>query len=61
MYIDIIMQKKRPLNTDVPEDEDEPVIIESDIDSQKLEHTLHYYTVVVEGCLEFTTVECLYE
>lgn len=36
MYIDIIMQKKRPLNTDVPEDEDEPVIVESDIDSQKL-------------------------
>lgn len=40
MYIDIIMQKKKPLHTDVPEDEDEPVIVESDIDSQRWAHTI---------------------
>lgn len=34
-YIDIIMQKKRPIHGEVPDDEDEPVIVELDVDPQR--------------------------
>ena len=34
-YIDIIMQKKRPIHREVPDDEDEPVIVELEVDPQK--------------------------
>ena len=34
MYIDIIMQKKKPLHTDVPDEEDEPVVVETHVDSK---------------------------
>ena len=34
-YIDIIMQKKRPIHGEVPEDEDEPVIVELEVDPQR--------------------------
>lgn len=45
MYIDIIMQKKKPLHPDMPEDEDEPVIVESDVDPKKFVplHFLNFY------------------
>ena len=35
MYIDIIMQKKKPIHPDVPEDDDTPVIVETDVDPKK--------------------------
>ena len=34
-YIDIIMQKKKPIIRDVPEDEDEPVIMDFEVDPKK--------------------------
>lgn len=34
-YIDIIMQKKRPIHGEVPDDEDEPVIVELEVDPQR--------------------------
>ncbi len=34
-YIDIIMQKKKPIHRDVPDDEDEPVIVEMDVDPKQ--------------------------
>ena len=37
MYIDIIMQKKKPLHPDMPEEEDEPVVVESRVDPNKCE------------------------
>lgn len=39
------MQKKKPLHPDMPEDEDEPVIVESDVDPKKFVplHFLNFY------------------
>ena len=34
-YIDIIMTKLKPHHTDVPEEEDEPVIVETENDPRK--------------------------
>lgn len=34
-YIDIIMQKKKPIIRDVPDDEDEPVIMDFEVDPKK--------------------------
>ena len=31
-YIDIIMQKKKPIHREVPDDEDEPVIVDFEVD-----------------------------
>ena len=36
MYIDIIMQKKKPIHPDVPDEDEEPAIIESTVDSNVL-------------------------
>lgn len=42
MYIDIIMQKKKPLHTDVPDEEDEPVVVETHVDS-KIAKMMQYH------------------
>ena len=34
-YIDIIMQKKKPIHREVDNDEDEPVIVEMDVDPKQ--------------------------
>jgi len=34
-YIDIIMQKKKPIHRDVPDDEDEPVISEQHVEPER--------------------------
>ncbi len=34
-YIDIIMQKKKPRHVDVPDDEDEPVIVDFEVDPKQ--------------------------
>ena len=34
-YIDIIMQKKKPLHREVPDDDEEPVIVDFEVDPKK--------------------------
>ena len=34
-YIDIIMQKKKPIHREVPDDEDEPVIVDFEVDPKR--------------------------
>ena len=34
-YIDIIMQKKKPIHRDVPDDEDDAVISEQDVEPKR--------------------------
>ncbi len=34
-YIDIIMQKKKPIHSEVPDDEDEPVIMDFEVESKQ--------------------------
>uniref|UniRef100_A0A1X7VGP0 FERM domain-containing protein n=1 Tax=Amphimedon queenslandica TaxID=400682 RepID=A0A1X7VGP0_AMPQE len=52
MYIDIIMQKKKPIHPDVPDEEDEPVIVESEHDPKKASMITYHPSTVGHGGIQ---------